>query len=78
MQSHRPPGGNPESSGFLGRELSHEDRLKFRRKLAAEARAIFGEVGSGSLACSLTDDMTYGDRCFRALKESATSKKFKG
>ncbi len=57
------------------RDLEHCDRLKLRQMLRDDANRAFGEImASGSLGCSLTADIDYGDRCTQAMKEAAKAR----
>ncbi len=54
------------------RGLEHGERLKVRQLLRDEANRAFGELmASGPLGCSLSDDLTYSDRCTVAMKYAA-------
>lgn len=57
------------------RDMDHANRLQLRLLLRDEAIRAFGEImASGSLGCSLSDDVTYGDRCTQAMKEAAKAR----
>ncbi len=57
------------------RDLDHGERLKVRQMLRDDANRAFGELlASGSLGCSLSDDVAYGDRCTIAMKEAAKAR----